>query len=294
MVSDQNGSAASQGHATPRIPRLWCAGKRRVRLRFGTLGRSRGRPGLRLTCRSDAANVDRARVDGRQRAVCRAVHERRSADAAAPQARGADLHGRADRSAPGPRTRGGRCACPAQLRRRPTIDVVRSIAVSQEMLGTREIVVIHHTECGSVRITNDSIRQRLTESLGPDAGRAAGEIDFLPFTDLEQSVRDDMAILKASPAPPARNRNQRLHLRCQDRPVAAGRSDVGACGGSRRRQFRSLNRDVFRLQPSVRCTRGHGRREHGRRCGRRRCCGCGDRFTDGLAELLALDQFLDP
>jgi carbonic anhydrase len=77
--------------------------------------------------------------------------------------------------------------------------VVRSIAVSQEMLGTREIVVIHHTECGSVRITNDSIRQRLTESLGSDGGRAAGEIDFLPFTDLEQSVRDDMAILKSSP-----------------------------------------------------------------------------------------------
>jgi len=82
---------------------------------------------------------------------------------------------------------------------RPTIDVIRSIAVSQEMLGTREIVVIHHTECGSIRITNDSIRQRLTDSLGSAASDAAVAIDFLPFTDLEQSVRDDIAVLNASP-----------------------------------------------------------------------------------------------
>ena len=81
---------------------------------------------------------------------------------------------------------------------RPTTDVIRSLAVSQEMLGTREVVVIHHTECGSIRITNDSIRQRLTDSLGSDAARAAGEIDFLPFTDLEQSVRDDVATLQSS------------------------------------------------------------------------------------------------
>jgi carbonic anhydrase len=82
---------------------------------------------------------------------------------------------------------------------RPTIDVIRSIAVSQEMLGTWEVVVIHHTECGSIRITNDSIRQRLTDSLGSAASDAAVAIDFLPFTDLEQSVRDDVHALKASP-----------------------------------------------------------------------------------------------
>jgi carbonic anhydrase len=82
---------------------------------------------------------------------------------------------------------------------RPTTDVIRSIAVSQEMLDTREVVVIHHTECGSIRITNDSIRERLASSLGTDAGHVAGEIDFLPFTDLEQSVRDDIHTLRASP-----------------------------------------------------------------------------------------------
>jgi carbonic anhydrase len=82
---------------------------------------------------------------------------------------------------------------------RPTGDMIRSIAVSQEVLDTREIVVIHHTECGSVRITNESIRQRLAGSLGDAAGRAAAGIDFLPFTDLEQSVRDDIATLRSSP-----------------------------------------------------------------------------------------------
>jgi carbonic anhydrase len=82
---------------------------------------------------------------------------------------------------------------------RPTSDMLRSLAVSQEMLGTREIVVIHHTECGSVRITNELMRERLAENIGRDAAIAANVIDFLPFRDLAQSVRDDLAVLRATP-----------------------------------------------------------------------------------------------
>jgi carbonic anhydrase len=78
-------------------------------------------------------------------------------------------------------------------------DAIRSLAISQELLGTREIVVIHHTDCGMLTFTNDVIRQKLAEDLGPEAGTAAQEVDFLPFPDVEQSVRDDIAAIKASP-----------------------------------------------------------------------------------------------
>jgi carbonic anhydrase len=78
-------------------------------------------------------------------------------------------------------------------------DAIRSLAISQELLGTREIVVIHHTDCGMLTFTNDVIRQKLGEDLGPEAGDTAREIDFLPFPDVEQSVRDDVAAIKASP-----------------------------------------------------------------------------------------------
>ena len=46
-------------------------------------------------------------------------------------------------------------------------DAIRSLAISQELLGTREIVVIHHTDCGMLTFTNDVIRQKLGEDLGP-------------------------------------------------------------------------------------------------------------------------------
>lgn len=72
-------------------------------------------------------------------------------------------------------------------------DAIRSLAISQELLGAREIVVIHHTDCGMLTFTNDVIREKLAEDLGPDVGTAAQAIDFLPFLDVEQSVRDDLA-----------------------------------------------------------------------------------------------------
>jgi len=78
-------------------------------------------------------------------------------------------------------------------------EAIRSLAISQELLGTREIVVIHHTDCGMLTFTDDVIRQRLTESLGPEAGALAAGMDFLPFSDVEESVRKDLAALKASP-----------------------------------------------------------------------------------------------
>jgi carbonic anhydrase len=78
-------------------------------------------------------------------------------------------------------------------------DAIRSLAISQELLGTREIVVIHHTDCGMLTFTNEDIREKLADSLGPEAGAAAQEVDFQPFPDVEQSVRDDLAALRGSP-----------------------------------------------------------------------------------------------
>lgn len=74
-------------------------------------------------------------------------------------------------------------------------DALRSLAISQQLLGTNEIYIIHHTDCGMVTFKNEDIRGLLKERLGADASG----IDFLPFPDIEQSVLDDIAIVKNSP-----------------------------------------------------------------------------------------------
>jgi carbonic anhydrase len=77
-------------------------------------------------------------------------------------------------------------------------DALRSLVVSQQMLGTEEVAVIHHTECGMGAHTNDEIRERVRENTGADAG----DVDFLTFGDLEESVREDVAFLRDSPLVP--------------------------------------------------------------------------------------------
>jgi carbonic anhydrase len=78
-------------------------------------------------------------------------------------------------------------------------DAIRSLAISQELLGTREIIVIHHTDCGMLTFTNDVIRERLGESLGSAASDVAAGLDFEPFPEINQSVIDDVEAIKASP-----------------------------------------------------------------------------------------------
>jgi carbonic anhydrase len=81
---------------------------------------------------------------------------------------------------------------------RASDDALRSLVISQQLLGTREVLVVHHTDCGMLTFTNDQLRERLREHLGADASG----VDFLPFADLEQSVRDDVAAIRASPLVP--------------------------------------------------------------------------------------------
>ena len=78
-------------------------------------------------------------------------------------------------------------------------DALRSLIISERLLGTREIAIIHHTDCGLLTLDNRDFQARLKEELGADA---AG-IDFLPFTDLEESVREDIEFLISCPLIPA-------------------------------------------------------------------------------------------
>ena len=78
---------------------------------------------------------------------------------------------------------------------RASDDALRSLIISSRLLGTRAFVVIHHTDCGMLTFTNDDLRRQLAQETGADAAA----IDFLPFTDLEESVREDVRRIQASP-----------------------------------------------------------------------------------------------
>ncbi len=81
---------------------------------------------------------------------------------------------------------------------RASDDAIRSLVISQQLLGTNTVLVIHHTDCGMLTFSNEDLRGKLKQELHVDAGN----IDFLPFRDLEQSVRNDVAKLKSSPLIP--------------------------------------------------------------------------------------------
>jgi carbonic anhydrase len=77
-------------------------------------------------------------------------------------------------------------------------EALRSLVISQRLLGTQEVLVIHHTDCGMVTFSNEQLRDQIRKELGTDASG----IDFLPFTNLEQSVVDDVTFLRESPLLP--------------------------------------------------------------------------------------------
>ncbi len=81
---------------------------------------------------------------------------------------------------------------------RATDDALRSLIISYRLLGTREFLVIHHTDCGAMSVDNEELWERLRRETGADASG----IDFLPFRDLEASVREDVAAIRDSPLIP--------------------------------------------------------------------------------------------
>jgi len=75
-----------------------------------------------------------------------------------------------------------------------TDDVIRSLAVSQRLLGTTEIILIHHTDCGLQKITDDEFKREIEEETGfwpPWAVQA--------FTDAEWDVLESIGRIRASP-----------------------------------------------------------------------------------------------
>lgn len=73
-------------------------------------------------------------------------------------------------------------------------DALRSLVISQRLLGTEEVLVIHHTGCGMMSFTNADLAEKVRDDLGIDAS----DTDFLPFSNLEESVREDVEILRRS------------------------------------------------------------------------------------------------
>jgi carbonic anhydrase len=78
-------------------------------------------------------------------------------------------------------------------------EALRSLVISERLLGTNEIAVIHHTDCGMLTFTNPDLHAKVKRELGADSSN----IDFLPFKDLEESIREDVAFLLSSPLIPA-------------------------------------------------------------------------------------------
>lgn len=68
-------------------------------------------------------------------------------------------------------------------------DAIRSLIISNRLLGTQEFFIIAHTDCGMLTFTNDAVHKKVKDETGADVS----DIDFLPFPDLDQAVRDSVA-----------------------------------------------------------------------------------------------------
>ncbi|MEE8138658.1 MAG: carbonic anhydrase [Thermoanaerobaculia bacterium] len=78
-----------------------------------------------------------------------------------------------------------------------TDDVIRSLVISQFLLGTREIVLVHHTDCGMLTFRDEEVKERIYSEVGlrpPFALEA--------FSDLEDDIRQSIARIEASPFTP--------------------------------------------------------------------------------------------
>jgi len=75
-----------------------------------------------------------------------------------------------------------------------TDDEIRSLAISQRLLGTEEIILIHHTDCGMLTFTDEEFAGQLTDDTGE-----APEWEARSFTDLEADVRDSISRIEGSP-----------------------------------------------------------------------------------------------
>ena len=81
-----------------------------------------------------------------------------------------------------------------------TDDEIRSLTISQRLLGTEEIILIHHTDCGMLTFTDDDFKKSIQDETGLKPPWAAEA-----FSDLETDVRQSIARIKASPFIPRKD-----------------------------------------------------------------------------------------
>src|SRR2546421_5723162 len=81
-----------------------------------------------------------------------------------------------------------------------TDDAIRSLTISQRLLGTTEIILIHHTDCGMLTFTDDAVKRRIQEDTGIKPSFA-----LEAFPDLDEDVRHTIARIKSSPFIPNKN-----------------------------------------------------------------------------------------
>ena len=109
-----------------------------------------------------------------------------------------------------------------------TEDVIRSLVISQRLLGTDEIILIHHTDCGMLTFKDDAVKAEIEQDTGirPNFALEA-------FAELDADVRQSIARIKASPFVPHRDKVRgfvydvrtgllREVSAGQEQPVAAG------------------------------------------------------------------------
>ena len=80
-----------------------------------------------------------------------------------------------------------------------TDDEIRSLAISQNLLGTRDIAVIHHTDCGMLKFTDEEFKRRLEEDFGHRPEWEPGA-----FENLDRNLRDTIERIKESPFLPSK------------------------------------------------------------------------------------------
>jgi carbonic anhydrase len=109
-----------------------------------------------------------------------------------------------------------------------TEDVIRSLLVSQRLLGTDEVIVVHHTRCGMLTFTDDEVKAQVQADTGV---RPAFALEA--FSDLEEEVRQSLARIEASPFVPRKESVRGFVYEVETgllREVSAGGEEVTLMG----------------------------------------------------------------
>ena len=89
-------------------------------------------------------------------------------------------------------------------------DVLRSLVISQRLLGTREVVLIHHTDCGMLTFRDDDVKDAILEDTG-----LRPSFSLEAFGDLEQDVRQSIGRIQANPFVPVKDQIRGFVYDCE-------------------------------------------------------------------------------